>query len=517
MAECEVADSTLLAGTPGEEVRALRAALDGAGYRESEVVRILGALEMPTRRARNLPRLRRSSEGESSLHVLVRLLFLGLPVEEDVAARALHPVALDRWVKAGVLRLAGGMARSLVRLVPYDDILLTIDPPELIESGAAPDIVSGMTGSSLTLVYATIRRWFPSILDLGTGCGIQALLAAGHAGQVTATDRSLRSLDFARFNANLNGRANIEFASGDAFEPAAGRQFDLIVCNPPFMISPGLRYLYRDSGLEADGFCRKLAREAPAHLREGGYFQMTCEWVHLHNEDWRQRLASWFEGSGCDAFVFHTETQSPAVYADQWIRDTEQDNAELAGRLYEEYLDYYRGLGIKAICTGIVCLRRRSAAANRIRFEEAPPQKPEPFGESIARAFDLGDALELLRDDRLLLAQRLRLAPEVRLEQILRCEAGAWRIEGARLSLSRGIRFSGEVDEHSCRLLARFTGQTPVIDVLCDLAKEFHVELGQVAPPSLGLIRQLIERGFLIPEGMEWPDGNAAGLPPSLT
>lgn len=507
MAECPVADDSLLARTRASQARAFREALDRAGYTENGVSEILGALEMPTRRARNLPRLRRSSEGDSDLHVLVRLLFIGLPVEEPLAARALLPVPLERWARSGLIRVQDGMVRATVRIVPYSDVLLTIDPPELIESGASKDIVTGMTGSSLTLLYATIRRWFPSVLDLGTGSGIQALLASGHAGQVLATDRSARSLSFARFNARLNGRGNIEFRAGDSFAPARGRAFDLIVCNPPFMISPGLRYLYRDSGVEADGFCRSLARAAPAHLREGGFFQMTCEWVHPEDGDWQERLRGWFEGSGCDVFILRTETQSPAMYADQWIRDTEADDPRLGARLYEEYLDYYKRAGIAAISTGLITMRKRPAASNRIRFEDAPPQKPEPFGESIARAFDLGDALELLRDDRLLLAQRLRLSPDVRLEQQLRPDNGAWRVTAARLCLTRGIRFFGEVDEHAWDLLARFTGRVPLAEVISALARDLHVEFERVAAPSLALIRQLIERGFLIPEGMEWPAG----------
>jgi hypothetical protein len=495
-----IANDVQLACTPVAEAGAFRAALERAGYTELNVAKVLGALEMPTRRARNLPRLKRSSEGESGLHVLIRLFFIGLPVEVSAAERALEPVPLKRWAKANLLQVADGLVRSLVRMVPYGETLLTIDPPELVETGAAPDIVTGMTGSSLTLVYFTIRRRFRSILDLGTGCGIQALLAAGHGERVLATDRSARSINFARFNARFNGRANIDFGLGDAFAPARGRKFDLIVSNPPFMISPGMRYMYRDSGLEGDGFCRKLAREAPGHLREGGYFQMTSEWIHPENADWQERLARWFEGSGCDALVLRTETQSPALYADQWLRDTEQDNPELWARLYEEYVDYYKSLGIQAISTGVIAMRRRSATANRIRFEDAPPQKPEPFGESIAMAFELGDALERLRDDRLLLAERLRLAPDVRLEQQLRCHDGAWRLAGARLCLTRGIHFHGEVDQHATRLVARCTGKAQLAEIVSGVAQELQLSFDRVAEPALALARDLIQRGFLLPE-----------------
>jgi hypothetical protein len=499
----EIADDTLLAGTSEVDAGAFRAALERAGYTETNVTQVLGALEMPTRRARNLPRLKRSSEGDSEVHVLVRLFFLGLAVERPVAERALRPVPLGKWAGAGLVRVAGKLVRSPVRMAPYGEVLLVTDPPDLIESGASADIVMGMTGSSLSLVCATIRRPFRAVLDLGTGCGIQALVAAGHAERVLATDRSARSVNFARFTARLNRRANIEFRTGDAFRPARGRKFDLIVSNPPFMISPALRYMYRDSGLEGDGFCRRLAEQAPGYLIEGGYFQTTCEWIHPANADWRERLAQWFAGSGCDALVLRTETQSPAAYADQWIRDTEQDNPKVWARLYEEFLDYYRSLGIQAISTGMIAMKRRSATANRIRFEDAPPQQPEPFGDSIARHFDHGDALELLADDRLLLAQRLRLSPDARLEQKLHCEDGVWRVAGARLVLVRGIRFFGNVDEHAARLAARCTGSTQLVEIISSLAGELGASFEAVAAPSLALARQLIERGFLIPEGME--------------
>jgi len=160
----------------------------------------------------------------------------------------------------------------------------------------------------------------------------------------------------------------------------------------------------------------------------------------------------------------------------------------------------------------VIAMRRRSATANRIRFEDAPPQKPEPFGETIARAFDLGDALELLRDDRLLLAQRLRLSPDLRLEQQLESDDGAWRVIGARLCLTRGVRFFGNVDDYACRLLAQCTGKAQFAEIVAGIAQGLEVDFGRVAEPSLALARQLIERGFLIPEGMEWPAENAPAI-----
>src|SRR5438046_1475536 len=68
-----------------------------------------------------------------------------------------------------------------------------------------------------------------SALDVGTVCGIHAIRAARYARRVVATDLNPRALRFARFNAALNGVANIEFREGSLWEPVGDETFDLIV------------------------------------------------------------------------------------------------------------------------------------------------------------------------------------------------------------------------------------------------------------------------------------------------
>lgn len=126
----------------------------------------------------------------------------------------------------------------------------------------------GINPAARHLLRFAVRRPSHATLDLGTGCGIQALAAATHSDIVTATDLNLRAAEFTAFNTRLNGFENVECFTGDRFEPARGRTFDLIVSNPPFILARSRRFLYRDSGWQLDGFCRQLVREAPRHLAE---------------------------------------------------------------------------------------------------------------------------------------------------------------------------------------------------------------------------------------------------------
>ncbi len=89
---------------------------------------------------------------------------------------------------------------------------------------------------------------------------MQALGLAGHAAAVTATDLSERALAFAELNALVNG-VDLELLQGDLLAPVAGRRFDLVVANPPFVIAtPGIGWTYRDGGREADGLAANSRR-----------------------------------------------------------------------------------------------------------------------------------------------------------------------------------------------------------------------------------------------------------------
>ena len=124
------------------------------------------------------------------------------------------------------------------------------------------------------------RREELSVLDLGTGSGAISLAIARERPlcRIVATDISADAIAVARENARRLGMPNIEFLAGDWLEPVAGRMFDLVVSNPPYVASgdphlEALRFEPR-SALEAgaDGLdaIRTLAAELMSALKPGG-------------------------------------------------------------------------------------------------------------------------------------------------------------------------------------------------------------------------------------------------------
>ena len=235
------------------------------------------------------------------------------------------------------------------------------------------DHVLGIGGATLTLLEMTVREHVDSALDVGCGCGIQALYLATHADRVVATDLSSRACALTQFNAALN-EAVIHVREGSLFEPVEGETFDLIVTNPPFVITPdsvrGAAGLleYRDGGMDRDNLIRAVLRGAPACMNEGGTLQMLANWEipadRNPDTQWSWRVDSWLDGLPVDAWVVQRDVLDPARYVDMWIRDSGGQLMARADyeRAFTSWLADFRSAGTGAIGMGFVALRRLDEA-----------------------------------------------------------------------------------------------------------------------------------------------------------
>jgi methylase of polypeptide subunit release factors len=479
-----------------EIVERVRRVLQDTGYTESRVLEVFQAPEFfalpgPGEQPLALHR----THGGSPLDTLLRLLLLGRPVDVETASRAVRPTRLEEWVALGLLRPEGEAVIAPLTLQPVGDLVLIHDSHR--RYGFSPEYVMGVARTSLNVANLTIRRSCTRVLDVGCGGGFQAFLAARHSDQVVAVDRNPRAVNLARFNAQLNGLANVEVLEGDFFEPVGDQQFDLIVSNPPYVVSPENSFIFRDSGLPGDALCRKIIREASQQLREGGYCQFMCTWAHLSGEDWRERLAGWFTGTGCDAWVLRFETLDPAVYATAWIRESELGAPQMSAERFAAWLAYYERERIEALSNGWITLRKASGQPNWFRCDDAPELLP-PCGESIARGFEARDFLERASRDETLLETRLHVASDVCAEEECQPSPPEWTTTARRLRLTQGLAYACEVNADLLALVGRCDGERPLRILLDDLAATLGQPVADIALAALQVVRRLIEQGFLL-------------------
>jgi release factor glutamine methyltransferase len=113
------------------------------------------------------------------------------------------------------------------------------------------------------------------VLDVCTGSGLLAVIAALDGAQATAVDVSRRAVLCATVNARLNG-VRVRALRGDLLAPVRGERFDAIVSNPPYLPAEddalpthGPRRAW-DAGPDGRAVLDRLCAEAPAYLRSGG-------------------------------------------------------------------------------------------------------------------------------------------------------------------------------------------------------------------------------------------------------
>lgn len=357
--------------------RALADDLHAAGF-TSDALREAWGETADTALAHGLrgPALARLAPRRDPLAVLARLLALG--VEQPAAAVS---SSLPRLGAPGLIALGLATAEpddtvrptAMIRPQAFVDEhgegewWIASDLDEAALGGPLPeDHVLGVGGASQTLARLQLPGAVARGLDLGTGCGIQALRLRRSAERVVATDVSERALRFTRLNALLNDVDGIETRLGSLFDPLEpGEQFDLIVSNPPFVITPRAAgmpaYEYRDGGRVGDALVAEVVSGVGVHLAPGGVAQLLGNWEYSAGEDGLDRVRGWVDSApvSLDAWVVERERLDPLAYAELWIRDggTVPGSAEYA-RLIEAWLDDFAGRQVTVVGFGYILLHR---------------------------------------------------------------------------------------------------------------------------------------------------------------
>jgi methylase of polypeptide subunit release factors len=479
-----------------EGIDLLRAALDRAAYTVETIRDTLGLAGPFSRDPHDLPVYLRLLP-DDPFGTLARLFLLGLQVDADAARVALAPLELERLERMGLVAPAAEGVEATIDLLPWNGLRIASDPAATDLPPTREDYVIGVHPPTVTLAELTPRRAARAALDVGTGSGVQALLAAAHCERAVGTDVNPRAVDFARFNARLNGVANAEFRAGDLFEPVADERFDLIVCNPPYVISPESAYAFRDGRGRADAFCEELVRRSAAQLAEGGYAILLAGWVHGREEPWSAPVRGWVEGSGCDAIVLHTASQDPLSYAAGWNKALRWDRLAYASAI-ERWLEYDRELGIEALAWGVVCLRRREGET-WFAGHSVGLGRIDAAGHHVERMFATHDYLERLGGGQSLLSARIVLAPDHRIDQTLVVEDGERAVERAALRLAGGFNFELELNENALELVSRLDG-SPLADVLDSMGDGATAGARrELVETALPMVRALLALGFAVP------------------
>ncbi len=482
--------------------RRLAVRLAEIGYDADGVEQLLGPVAASAHtRGDDLAALRTLRSDGSARSTVVRLLLLA-----DVVARSDLGVALGDTLDVIEPYLVGGdEVRCRLEIAPYavddHDWYVAADWSPL-RSGQpmASDHVLGVGGASTMLAQCTVRRDVATALDLGTGCGVQAMHLAQHSAQVVATDISGRCLELASLTFAMND-LSVELRQGNLFDPVIGRRFDSIVSNPPFVIAapPAERHDYRDSGLPGDDVCARLVRQMGQHLADGGFGQLLANWGIRSGEEWHDVPRKWLADSALDAWVVQREVQDPAAYVALWLRDSGADRAPDHAQRYDAWLSALEGRGVVGIGFGLVNLHAGGRDEPVRRLQHVDQALAQPVGPDVRAWFDRQDAL-MAHPGAEVLTLMLSVADDVRIDQRWH-PGGAEPVETVVLR-ENGFRFAGSLDAFGAALLddlAERGPEVPVGALVVARAEAEGLDVQATLEGSVPVLRRLVEEGFLVP------------------
>ncbi|HKT44529.1 MAG TPA: methyltransferase [Gaiellaceae bacterium] len=343
---------------------------------------------------------------ESALESVIRLLYLELPVPE----RRVESGAAEAMLTLGLVARERQKLVPRARVVPVDETLLASDGFTR-DAEDPPDYVATYTPTARTCDLLTPRPRVRRALDVGTGSGIHALLAARHARHVVAIDVNPRALAYTELNAALNDLDNVECRQGSFFQPVAGETFGLITCNAPFVVSPEARWAYRDSGFRGDDVTAHVVRAAASHLADGGYATLLGSWLIVDEDQPEQRPVEWVKKSGCDAWILTAIESDPLEHAATWNGSFFADAGTYTEAL-ETWTRYIRELGANGVGEGAILLHRREGRTS-LRIDEIDEDTLEDADEQIRRAFANRARKKDVRDVKLVRAMPLLVEHEM--------------------------------------------------------------------------------------------------------
>jgi SAM-dependent methyltransferase len=434
--------------------------------------------------------------------LLLRLFLDAMGVDWDEVRSLLAVDDIAVLEALGLLHTTdGGQCCGTVLLYPTESLFIVSDrkqDPDACAVRPPGDVVyPAITRNTQRFMALMPRTPCDSFLDLCSGTGIAALVAARRSREAWAVDITERATRFARFNALLNQVDNVRAVQGDLYQPVADRTFDRIVAHPPYM--PALRneYAYRDGGEDGEEVTRRIITGLPDHLRPGGRFYCNCLATDRKGAPVEARLRAMLGSAAGEFDVVVAQMQSfePTGYYSRLA-------AERTGRFAEvgEWHRQFKRLEVEELVFCSLVLQRRSGA--RPVFTTRRQMGVETGVADFDWLLSWETALAEDPDAPPNLIEARPVAnPRAELRLVHRIEAGEWVTTKCWIATDRPFALEASCPVWMAAFVARCDGTKTVREHL-----RYLKELGAVPEEAgeaefSGMVRKFVGAGLLDVQG----------------
>jgi len=441
------------------------------------------------------------TQPDSAAACLARCFAFDAPTPESTLRERLGNELVDTCFRLGLLLRRGSLAAGAVCFVPAGDATVFFDHPHPDTEQGMRHFVMGPGGTTQKLIGSVPKRRRKRVLDLCSGSGAAAFSAALYSDEAVAADYNERALNLARFGVAWNGLQHVGVRFTDRFSGVADETFDLIVCNPPFVVNPANASMFLSAGMGGDLFSEHIVRGMAAHLCEGGFAHLLCDVVATARQSSPERLVEWLTANGCDAMLFPSPPKGPSEYAESWMPPSPERDADGFRDERARWIRYYDESGFLAFQRFLVVLRKRTPfdtdPPNWTRIIDMPNVQ-QFYGHHILRLFANEDLLRA--GEPALLAARLKLAPDARLSVQFFPNETRWIPESSSLRLTGGLDHEAQVANVLGLAASRLDGSITVDEFVSSFASQAGGEdAHSIQRAILDALSRLLSLGFLAP------------------
>ena len=412
--------------------------------------------------------------GQDDPKALLASLFLQAAEIPAARVRELLPApGLEPLIRLGMVERAGEAFRATVLLYPLAGLHIASDFPGR-DIGDADFVFPAI--SQQTWEYLSILPDTPcdSLLEIGTGSGAAALLAARYAKSVIATDISPRCLLFAELNRRLNAVEGVRFVESDVYDGlAAGETFDRIAAHPPYVPWTGKQDTYRHGGPDGEAILRRLLEGLSARLRPGGSCHLATLGLDTVDAPLESRVRATIGDAEADFDLLIAERQvlTPLEFVLPW-KEGEDMTFEEAWGLSQAL----QTAGAKALVRCSILLERREGQG-----------EPKTLRRAAGQATGAVELAHELARERLqwdwdnLLDSAPELAGEIELETVSLPSDEGWRPRTRILNADYPFAFRTDCPAWAAALIPQIDGRRTLRELLAPLdvdAEEAEIFLG---------------------------------------
>ncbi len=385
---------------------------------------------------------------------------------------------------------------ATVALYPIRDLLIVSDrwnnPDHSPRTMFADIVYPALTKSAKQFIDFTSYEPCEDFLELCAGTAPAALLASRTAKNTWAADIAERSIEFAKFNAALNGIHNVNFALGDLYQPVEGRKFDRIAAHPPYVPVLKTAEIFYGGGEVGEAITQRIIEGLPAHLKPGGRFYCRTMGTDRPGQNFETRVREWLgtSQSEFDVAFFTLQALEPRQFA------LEETLAKNGGR--EQYLQWeklFTRNDVRELVLGILIVQRTAESRRtftlRRTIRSATPSAALEWAMLWETEMQAEGAVQRL------LAAKPFAAPgtEIIVRHVLR--DGEISAENFTLSIEMPFASDCKVQPWMAALLPRCDGKTSVA-ALFEMAKRNEWIVPETPPEEFcRLLATLISGGFL--------------------